>query len=252
MSQLSEKTADEKDQFVDSLATGDRVSVHWFDAVNPGGRVWQGTVSSVVRSVAATTTRVAQRASCIIDYRGIGSLPFPPTDAKIHAVAKLSSMSYSSALREAEGSQRSVIFNAFEATTYSVYIDTDEAMTYNQRQRNLLELDRQLRGLFEVAPTPERSVPRPTVDEHRMNDLLLVMLAWARLGQSLGAAWQTNADFLALGDAVLACLSAYHVKNKKGSLRTLSENLDKQPGIRGRLPECVRQALAKKERDAEK
>ena len=75
MAQLSEKTADESIQFVASVSVGRRFTCHWFDASNPGGRIWTGTVSSIA----------ADKKTMLVKYDNIEMLlPFPPVEAKVH------------------------------------------------------------------------------------------------------------------------------------------------------------------------
>jgi hypothetical protein len=236
MSQLTEKTVAEQTQWIGTLGVGDAVTVHWFDITNPGGRIWSGTV----------VTKAGDNTKCVVAYKlsdGIVSLPYPPADAKIHTMSKVASLTYSAAQTASEGTARTLVFNAWEVTTWGMYLDADGTTTVHQRARNLLELDRQLRSVWNL--TGDASRVGCSQEEWRINDLVHVLMSWSKLAQDTGVSWCTNAGILAVGDNVLAAIASYYVQWKKGSGKVLAEQLERE-GIRGRLPEIVRTALAKK------
>ena len=236
MSQLSEKTADEKAQFVASTAVGARISCHWFSAEVPGGRIWQGTVTSIS----------GDKATMFVKYDGVESLlPFPPVEAKVHQIAKLGTVGYSTALALSEGGGRLMQFSLWDCASHGIYLNVTPTMTHDDKAQRIMEYDRYLRQMLDV-PLSAKRTQQCSENVHRMNDLLLCVVAWATSCQVLGTAWQTTASHVTLGDYLFAALASLYVIEKKRSVKALATALDKEPGIRGRLDSCVTIAMGKK------
>ena len=236
MAQLSEKTGEQKVAFVASSAVGLRFSCHWFDAVNPGGRVWNGTVSSIN----------GDKTVMMVKYDGIeGLLPFPPVEAKVHQFAALGVVGYSESLALAEGGGRLIQFSLWDCSSHGVYLNVRPDASYDDKTQRMMEYDRYIRQLLGLPLTAKRTL---TCSEnmHRMNELMLAIVAWGNACQELGAKWLTTPTNITLGDYLFAALASLYVVEQKRSVKALATILDREPGIRGRLDAAVTYALGKK------
>ena len=236
MAQLSEKTADESIQFVASVSVGRRFTCHWFDASNPGGRIWTGTVSSIA----------ADKKTMLVKYDNIEMLlPFPPVEAKVHQFAALGTVGYSTALALSEGGGRLMQFTLWDCASHGVYLNVHANMTHDDKTQRLMEYDRYLRQLLDI-PLSAKRTQTCSENIHRMNALMLAVVAWATGCQELGPAWLTSTTNVTSGDYLFAALAALYVVEKKRSVKALATALEREPGIRGRLDACVTIAMGKK------
>lgn len=242
MTQLSEKSADAIAAFIGTLTDGDRISVHWFDIGNPGGRVWLGTVLAIA----------ADKKSARVKYDAVATtLTFPPTDAKVHDMKRVESTGYSDALLLAEGALShggTIKVDVWDVMTHGIYLNVNPNQTVDAKALALINYDSFLRLHLGLKPSDSRTSPEHDTNHlYRLNDCVLSLVAWGACAQQKGALWRTDAAFIHLGDCIMATAAAIYVDTKKKSVMALAQGLDAPgKGLRGRIKECVTKALGKK------
>jgi len=242
MTHLTEKDPTAVAQFVAALTEGDRISVHWFDAAFPGGRVWVGTVLALSsdKKIARVKYDAAETA-----------LPFPPTDVKIHDFKRIEVMGYGDAVMVAEGTLGvggTLRLDPWDVTTHGMYLNVTGTMSADQKAQNLVNYDHFLRVQFGLGPSDSRTSPDHDSNvKYRLNDCVITLVAWGGQAQTMGAKWRADPGFLHIGDCVMASAASLYVDMKKKSVVALAQSLDKPgKGLRHRIGESVKLALGKK------
>ena len=220
------------------------IVVRWSSATVQLGTYWSGVVIRKTPADAAAHTPGFLH----VDYGQYGScVVFPPPagSASVHSVTYAANTDpYGDGHAKVAGG-RAQDYDPFNVSTWGMYI---EAGSEQVRRTQLTQLMRELRVLFRV-PTSGRLEKRAN-DEHAVNNLLLIIVAWVRGAQkthSLGATrWDTDEEY-EVADAVIAALGVYHVKWNQGSVVSYHSHLEKDgAGLRGRITEAVRLGLEKK------
>ena len=228
---------------VHTTDVSDTIVVRWSSAAVPLGTYWTGQVLHKTPANATTGAIGFLR----VDYGDFGrSVIFPPPagTASVHTVTTSAAADpYGDGFARANGG-RPQIMDPFNATTWGYLLEAAHEAGYRQQ---LTVFMREFRTLFKV-PTTGRLEKR-LVEEHRINDLLLILTAWTQHAQTVhreGRRWDTDPE-LGVVDSVVASLAVYHVKANGGSVTALHAYLEKDGGgLRGRISEGVRLALEKK------
>lgn len=235
-------TANDLQTAVGTGAVGATILVRWSSALVPLGTYWEGQVIAKTDATAATPGHLR------VDYGDFGkNIIFPPPagSATVHAVRFTAVTDpYGEGYTKAMGG-RVQAFDPWNVATWGLFI---EAANEAARRHQQLMLLRELRTLLKV-PTSGR-LDKRSFDEHQVNNLLLILTSWVLSAQTVHALntrrWDDETD-LAVADSVLAALGVYHVKWNQGSVTEYHSHLEKDGGgLRGRISEAIRLALAKK------
>ena len=159
-------------------------------------------------------------------------------------MAVLGTVGYSTATTEAEGGSRLIQFSLWDCATHGVFINVSPTMTHDDKAQRIMEYDRYLRQMVGIPLNGSRTQDM-SENVHRMNELMLCVLAWATACQG-DKDWANKPMMITLGDYIFAALASLYVAEKKKSVKALSTILEKEPGIRGRLDAAVKIALGKK------
>ena len=229
MAQLTEKTADEKGNWIAARTIGERVTIVWFDRDHPLGVTWTGTIMSV--------DATAKKA--MILYKENPSVPllFPPPDQKIHK------MDFQSAAGMTTGGIQKP-FSAMDVLTYGVYLDNIEAKTPHERVRLLRDLQKDLHHSLGITQDTSRSQradeAKAALDySYRQNDLVHAVMAWAAMAATLNHDWKTDAPFLEVGNCIVACMAANRLIYNGQSAKAFAQRLDKQFTEKGTIAGAV-------------
>ncbi len=231
-------------QVIGHVELGMSIVVRWSSASVALGTHWEGVVVRKTPADAAANTPGFLH----VDYGQYGScVVFPPPtgSARVHSCTYAANTDpYGDGHAKVSGG-RAQDYDPWNVGTWGLYI---EAGTEQIRRTQLVQLMRELRVHFRV-PNAGRLEKRST-DEHAINNLLLILVAWVRGAQKTYAGgtrrWDTDEDF-EVADAVVAALGVYHVKWNQGSVMAYHSHLEKDgAGLRGRITEAVRLGLEKK------
>jgi len=233
MSQLTEKSADEKGNWIAARTIGERIAIVWFDRDHPLGVTWTGTIMSV--------DATAKKAMILYKENPTVPLLFPPTEQKIHK------MDFQSPAGMTTGGAQKP-FSVMDVLTYGMYLDNLGDKSPHDRIRLLRELQKDVHQSLGITLDTSRS-QRPdeekkTLDySYRQNDLVHALMAWATMSATLGRDWKLDAPFMEVGNCIVACMASNRLIHNGQSAKAFSQRLDKHFTEKGTVAGAVAPAF---------
>lgn len=246
---LTERNTAEQHAWADTIRAGDRVTITWWSAEFPAGKV----LSGVCTSKTGDATNAVLSIQCKDVDGSFYTTNFPPRGgAKVHAMGKEESDWVLRELRSVRSDPIGV--DKFDCLSWGFALDCVEGENVGTKRVKLMHLDDKLRKEYSdiVDPISAYYAPGHSQGHFSANEVLMAIIAWCAKSQEMGSGvrgWARDMSHIAICDTLICILARMYVSHRKGdtglfAMKRDSEAMRTESGCK--IGSWVQLALAKK------
>jgi len=246
---LTEKSSADQHAWADTIRAGDRVSITWWSAEFPAGKV----LSGVCTSKTGDSTNAVLTLQCKDVDGSFYTTNFPPRGgAKVHSMGKEESDWISRELRTIRSDPIGV--DKFDCLSWGFALDCLDTESAGARRVKLMHLDDKLRKEYSdiVDHISAYYAPGHSQGHFSANEVLMALITWCNKSQEMGSGkkgWSRDLLHLSIGDSIVCILARMYVAQRKGDTALFAMKRDSEPmrtEAGCRIGSWVQLALAKK------